>query len=445
MLPEGELSRAAREPRAPASLAESRARLGLSAFLRLGEGESQERRRRRPSMLADALEAVFGAVFLDGGFEAARAASCSMLRRRARRASIRRRPARTRRRGCRSTCRARRPLPAYRVAATDGEAHEQVFEVECGVDDARAAPRAAAGAEPARRRAARRRAQPAQSARAHERAFPLRHASRSSGGPTSASRRCSTSWSARRSASSRQGADHAPPHHRHPHRARLRSSSSSTRPGYQTRHPGLLNALLNRAGDEALRDCRRRSCSWSRRCASAAEDARCWRGSRADARIVVAVNKIDLVKDVRELLPFIAAPAAGARLRGHRAGLRARAARTCRSCCACSASACREGPPLYPADELTDATSAFSPPRSCARSCSACSAKSCRTAATSRSRASRRKASLRRIEATIWVDSESQKPIVIGAGGAALKRIATRRAARHGAAASAARSTSASG
>src|SRR3546814_12568466 len=46
-------------------------RLSLSQYLRLREGELKSGGFRRPSILADALEALFGAVFLDGGFDAA--------------------------------------------------------------------------------------------------------------------------------------------------------------------------------------------------------------------------------------------------------------------------------------------------------------------------------------------------------------------------------------
>ncbi|MBI4755442.1 MAG: ribonuclease III, partial [Betaproteobacteria bacterium] len=48
--------------------------LQLGNFLALGEGELKSGGFRRPSILADALEAIFGAVLLDGGFEAARSA-----------------------------------------------------------------------------------------------------------------------------------------------------------------------------------------------------------------------------------------------------------------------------------------------------------------------------------------------------------------------------------
>ena len=80
------------------------------------------------------------------------------------------------------------------------------------------------------------------------------------------------------------------------------------------------------------------------------------------------------------------------------------------------------------------ATSASSPPSSSARRSSACSARRCRTRRRSRSTASSTRATLRRIHATVYVDRENQRAILLGAGGAQMKEIATQRARRHGAA-----------
>ncbi len=65
---EGDLSRLRANLVKQAALAEIATRLGLSDYLRLGEGELKSGGFRRPSILADALEAIFGAVFLDAGF-----------------------------------------------------------------------------------------------------------------------------------------------------------------------------------------------------------------------------------------------------------------------------------------------------------------------------------------------------------------------------------------
>ncbi|HSC99308.1 MAG TPA: ribonuclease III, partial [Casimicrobiaceae bacterium] len=71
-LPEGDLSRARAHLVNRDTLSEVARRLGLGAAIRLGEGELRSGGARRPSILADAMEAVFGAVFVDGGYDAAR-------------------------------------------------------------------------------------------------------------------------------------------------------------------------------------------------------------------------------------------------------------------------------------------------------------------------------------------------------------------------------------
>jgi len=71
-LDEGDLSRVRANLVKQQSLYEIAQRLELPQFLRLGEGELKSGGFRRPSILADTLEALFGAVFLDAGFDAAR-------------------------------------------------------------------------------------------------------------------------------------------------------------------------------------------------------------------------------------------------------------------------------------------------------------------------------------------------------------------------------------
>ncbi len=69
-LKEGELSRLRANLVRQETLAELAQQLELGTYLRLGEGELKSGGFRRPSILADGLEALFGAVFLDGGFAA---------------------------------------------------------------------------------------------------------------------------------------------------------------------------------------------------------------------------------------------------------------------------------------------------------------------------------------------------------------------------------------
>jgi ribonuclease-3 len=131
-------------------LAEVARSLQLEDFLRLGEGERAGAPEVRPSILADALEAVFGAVFLDGGYDAARAAIVGAYGERIDALDSERevKDAKTQ---LQETLQARRlRLPQYRVTAVHGEAHRQVFEVECVVEDLGLS---AVGAGSSRRRA----------------------------------------------------------------------------------------------------------------------------------------------------------------------------------------------------------------------------------------------------------------------------------------------------
>jgi ribonuclease III len=70
-LPEGELAKVRASVVNSALLAEVAAELGIGAHLRLGKGEDASGGREKPSILADAMEAVIGAVYLDGGWTAA--------------------------------------------------------------------------------------------------------------------------------------------------------------------------------------------------------------------------------------------------------------------------------------------------------------------------------------------------------------------------------------
>jgi ribonuclease-3 len=133
-LPEGELSRLraslVSQP-ALASLADS---LALGSHLALGDGELKSGGDRRPSILSDALEAVLGAVLLDGGFEAARQVVQGIFD--AALTSIS--PSNTGKDAKTLVQewlqRKRQGLPQYAVVAIRGEAHEQEFEVECVIE-----------------------------------------------------------------------------------------------------------------------------------------------------------------------------------------------------------------------------------------------------------------------------------------------------------------------
>ena len=134
-LAEGELSRLRASLVNQQSLFEIAQRIELGAQLRLGEGELKSGGARRPSMLADALEALIGAAFVDGGFDAARRVVLRLFEQPLATAdplSVGK-DAKTR---LQELLQARRAaLPQYAVIATAGEAHEQVFRVECVIPE----------------------------------------------------------------------------------------------------------------------------------------------------------------------------------------------------------------------------------------------------------------------------------------------------------------------
>jgi ribonuclease-3 len=134
-LPEGDLSRLRAALVNQASLSTVAGGLGLGERLRLGEGELKSGGFRRPSILADALEALLGAVYLDGGFDAVRATVERLLgdRLESREDLPVHKDPKT---ALQELLQGRRlQLPRYSVQRTEGEAHEQTFTVECRVDD----------------------------------------------------------------------------------------------------------------------------------------------------------------------------------------------------------------------------------------------------------------------------------------------------------------------
>jgi ribonuclease-3 len=132
-LPEGDLSRARAALVNQDTLARVARGIRLGPEIRLGEGEHRSGGGDRSSILADAMEAVFGAVFVDAGYDAARAViekSYGDLLARADPAALGKDP-KTR---LQEWLQGRRmAVPEYAVIATSGEAHAQVFDVECRI------------------------------------------------------------------------------------------------------------------------------------------------------------------------------------------------------------------------------------------------------------------------------------------------------------------------
>jgi ribonuclease-3 len=128
---EGELSRLRASLVREQRLHEIAAGLALGDFLRLGEGELKSGGFRRPSILADALEALIGAVFLDGGFDGARDLVLRLYQAHLEAVdpkSADKDPKTQLQEWLQSRHYA---LPQYTVVATHGAAHDQRFDVEC--------------------------------------------------------------------------------------------------------------------------------------------------------------------------------------------------------------------------------------------------------------------------------------------------------------------------
>ncbi len=107
--------------------------LQLGEMLLLGEGERKSAGFRRPSILADAMEAIFGAVFVDGGFSAAEQVILNLyvpLIAQADEQAMGKDYKTLLQEFLQSK---RLALPKYTVIATQGEAHAQVFKVACDI------------------------------------------------------------------------------------------------------------------------------------------------------------------------------------------------------------------------------------------------------------------------------------------------------------------------
>ena len=134
-LAEGDLSRVRANLVKQDSLHQLALQLDLSSLLRIGEGERQSGGAARPSMLADALEAVIGAVYLDGGYAAVQALVAWLFE------SVEIKPqmqaaAKDPKTELQEWLQGHRmKLPTYRVVGTLGAAHKQTFDVACEVSE----------------------------------------------------------------------------------------------------------------------------------------------------------------------------------------------------------------------------------------------------------------------------------------------------------------------
>jgi ribonuclease-3 len=132
-LPEGDLTKVRASLVRQEPLHQLALRLGLPDLLKLGEGEVRTNGRQRPSILADAVDALIGAVYLDAGFAAAEALVRRLFQ------DVELKPAlavaaKDAKTELQELLQGRKMgLPVYRVAGTVGAAHKQTFDVECEV------------------------------------------------------------------------------------------------------------------------------------------------------------------------------------------------------------------------------------------------------------------------------------------------------------------------
>ena len=135
MSPEGDLSRLRASLVNDGTLAEIAGELGIGEHLHLGGGERKSGGHRRDSILADALEAIFGAVYLDSGFDASR-----QVIERAYGSRLHEFPdvdeLRDPKTRLQEWMQARQMgLPEYELLQVTGKAHKQTFEVQCSVEE----------------------------------------------------------------------------------------------------------------------------------------------------------------------------------------------------------------------------------------------------------------------------------------------------------------------
>jgi ribonuclease-3 len=129
---EGELSRMRSQLVREESLHAIAVQTGFPALLRLSEGEAKGGGAQRASILADALEAVVGAVHLDAGYDAAAAVVGRLFLPRLQSGTPH--SEKDPKTALQEWLQARRhPLPQYRIVSTQGKAHAQTFAVECAV------------------------------------------------------------------------------------------------------------------------------------------------------------------------------------------------------------------------------------------------------------------------------------------------------------------------
>ncbi len=132
-LPEGDLSRLRAQLVKESTLCEIAISLNVGDSLKLGEGEMKSAGWRRPSILADALEAIVGAVYIDGGYDAAETLVLKLFQ-----GKLTEIDPKTIDKDAKSQLQEylqskKMDLPDYNVVLIEGEAHAQTFKVACEI------------------------------------------------------------------------------------------------------------------------------------------------------------------------------------------------------------------------------------------------------------------------------------------------------------------------
>jgi ribonuclease III len=133
-LPEGDLSRLRAQLVKESTLSEIALALELGDALKLGEGELKSAGWRRPSILADALEAIIGAVYLDGGFTSVESLILKLYQEKLENIDpklIDKDPKSQLQEYLQGK---KIDLPDYKVVSINGEAHAQIFKIECVIE-----------------------------------------------------------------------------------------------------------------------------------------------------------------------------------------------------------------------------------------------------------------------------------------------------------------------
>ena len=153
-LAEGDLSRVCANLVKQETLHQLAVELGLPDFLRLGEGEARSGGQKRPSILADALEAIIGAVYLDAGYTKAQELVYRLFN------AIEINPqmdaiGKDAKTSLQEWLQGRKMKPPiYKVVGTLGAAHKQTFDVECEIPELRLSERGIGGSRRAGEQAA---------------------------------------------------------------------------------------------------------------------------------------------------------------------------------------------------------------------------------------------------------------------------------------------------